>query len=221
MDTRRATPATDEARCRDSRETRARPHAIGEIAIRVREPNQLFNSMDPSPFHERELDRSAEEYIVDSARELPPDAPVVLAVHVETPTAHEDEPVVLRDALRRHFARRSTASRRELRELLRNGRTSLAIGLVFLGASLVGSELLGQALGVRPLADVARESLIIGGWVAMWRPLEIFLYEWWPLLAQRRLYDRLRDAVVCVVHAGAGGEASAPSSSAPRHRFTG
>jgi len=36
-----------------------------------------------------------------------------------------------------------------------------------------------------------RESMVIGGWVALWRPLEIFLYDWWPILAERKLYDRL------------------------------
>jgi hypothetical protein len=32
---------------------------------------------------------------------------------------------------------------------------------------------------------------VIGGWVAMWRPLEIFLYDWWPIVAERKLFDRL------------------------------
>jgi hypothetical protein len=38
---------------------------------------------------------------------------------------------------------------------------------------------------------VAREGLTIIGWVAMWKPLDIYLYRWWPLLALRRLYQRL------------------------------
>jgi hypothetical protein len=25
----------------------------------------------------------------------------------------------------------------------------------------------------------------------MWRPMEIFLYEWWPLLRSRRMYENL------------------------------
>ena len=32
---------------------------------------------------------------------------------------------------------------------------------------------------------------MISGWVALWRPAEIFLHEWWPILAEARLYDRL------------------------------
>ena len=41
------------------------------------------------------------------------------------------------------------------------------------------------------MGEVLRESLVIGGWVAMWRPMEIFLYDWWPIRANARLADRL------------------------------
>jgi hypothetical protein len=36
--------------------------------------------------------------------------------------------------------------------------------------------------------------LTIGGWVAMWRPMQIFLYDWWPLQKQISLYKRLSHA---------------------------
>ena len=48
-------------------------------------------------------------------------------------------------------------------------------------------------------AGVARESLLIGGWVAMWRPLEVFLYDWWPIRAEARLFDRLSAMTVRIV----------------------
>jgi hypothetical protein len=38
---------------------------------------------------------------------------------------------------------------------------------------------------------MVREGFLIGGWVAMWRPLEVFLYDWWPILGEVRLFDRL------------------------------
>ena len=41
-----------------------------------------------------------------------------------------------------------------------------------------------------------REGLVIGGWVAMWRPLEVFLYDWWPIRAEIRLFDRLSEMPV-------------------------
>ena len=44
---------------------------------------------------------------------------------------------------------------------------------------------------LRQLFRTGRISLVIGGWVALWRPMENFLYEWWPIHRDARLSDRL------------------------------
>jgi hypothetical protein len=168
------------------------------IEVHVRDLSQLFDSMDPSPFHERDLDPKAEEYIVSSAEELTAKDPPTLIVHVDAQgtdeTAH-----ILREAIRVHFTRNALRERRALRDLLSRGRKSLAIALPVLAGSLVGGELASQALGVRALAQVIRESSVIGGWVAMWRPMEVFLYDWWPIRGRQRFYERLSAMQVRVV----------------------
>ena len=67
----------------------------------------------------------------------------------------------------------------------------LVIGLLVVAASVLVGDLLAAALRESRFGVVLRESLLIGGWVAMWRPLEIFLYDWWPIRAEARLFDRL------------------------------
>jgi hypothetical protein len=52
-----------------------------------------------------------------------------------------------------------------------------------------------------------REGLLIGGWVAMWRPIEIFLYDWWPIRAEARLFDRLSTMPVRIAYTGSDSEA--------------
>ena len=47
------------------------PQAGEVIEVRVGELRQLFNAIDPSPFHERDLDPKAEEFIVGWAGDLP------------------------------------------------------------------------------------------------------------------------------------------------------
>src|SRR6266850_3365097 len=106
------------------------------IEVRVAELRQLFNAIDPSPFRERDLDPRAEEFIVDWSRELPSDAPLALVVHLERAAGRADEAVILREAIHEFFAQRAAGSRRNLRQLFRRGRISLAIGLAFLAASL-------------------------------------------------------------------------------------
>ena len=44
---------------------------------------------------------------------------------------------------------------------------------------------------IRTFLSVARESLATAGWVAMWRPMEIFLYEWWPLRGRWRIRGKM------------------------------
>lgn len=146
--------------------------------------------MDPSPFHERDLDDDAEEFIVGWAREFPRRDPVSLVIHVNHLPALREAQHLVETAVHHYFAYRAKLKWLEFRHLLKEGRTSLIIGLLFLGACLLTSELLRRQ-EPRSLSIIARESLIIAGWVAMWRPMEIFLYEWWPLLRRGRLYQKL------------------------------
>jgi hypothetical protein len=170
------------------------------IEVRVAELRQLFNAIDPSPFRERDLDPRAEEFIVDWSRDLPRDAPLALLVHLERGPGQTDEAVVLREAIHEFFAQRAAGSRRSLRELFRRGRISLAIGLAFLATSIViGDALVTYFPGSR-WAEILRESFLIGGWVAMWRPLEVFLYDWWPIREEARLFDRLSGMPVKIVY---------------------
>jgi len=171
----------------------------GVIEVRVAELQQLFNSIDPSPFRERDLDPRAEAFIVDWARELPHDAPLALLVHLERACGPADEAAMLADAIHEYFAQRALGSRRQLRELFRRGRISLAIAVVFLAVALAASDLIGS-ISERRFAAVFREGLLIGGWVAMWRPLEVFLYDWWPIRAEARLSERLSTMPVSIEH---------------------
>ena len=160
------------------------------IELRIGELRQLFNAIDPSPFRERDLDQNAEAFILGWARELPRKARLAMLVYVDRPIATED-PAVVRDAVRAFFSQRANGSRQRLRQLLRIGRTSLVIGITLLAASVGLGSLVANTLPGRPIAGILRESLLIGGWLAMWRPLDTFLYDWWPIRSEAALFDRL------------------------------
>jgi len=161
--------------------------------------SQMFDLRDPSPFREQDLAPSAEEYIVASVKELHGEVPSELIVYLDDPAIQDENERVLGNAVRTHFTRRAHHLRLNLRELIRHGLISLAIGLSFLVAFFVAGQAVIRALGENPWSTLARESLLIGGWVAMWRPLEIFLYEWWPLLGERRMHERLSRIRVRIV----------------------
>jgi len=161
------------------------------IEVHVGELSQLFNAIDPSPFHAKDLDPKAEEFIVGWSKELAQDVQLALVVHLDRPAGLPDEAQVLKEAVHEHFTRRAKATRQRLRELFRIGRKSLFIGLTFLAVSIAAGDFLATRLKGSGFDEIIRESLLIGGWVAMWRPLEVFLYDWWPIRNEGRLFDRL------------------------------
>jgi hypothetical protein len=174
--------------------TRSRPPSI---ELGLRDVRQLFNSMDPSPFNEKDLDDDAEEFIVSSAQEFPPATRLTLRIHLaEWPT--EDPTELIRSAVHNYFAYRAKLNRQEFRLLMKRGRGSLFIGLLFLVTCLLISKLVIGSSS-ETWAGVVRESLTIAGWVAMWRPMEIYLYDWWPLRRRGRVYTKLSAMPVEVI----------------------
>lgn len=177
------------------------------IEVELEEANQLFNSMDPSPFVARDLDRDAEEFIVNWAQEYSPNEPVTLRIHLAHWPA-EDPSRLMTEAVHNFFAYRAKLNQLAFRRLMQQGRTSLLIGLVFLAACLLIVQLLLVRLN-GPWALILRESLTIAGWVAMWRPMQIFLHDWWPVRRRGRVYDKLSQMPVEVIRKG--GRAAVPS----------
>jgi hypothetical protein len=166
------------------------------IEVQVNAVEQLFNRLDPFPFLERDLDRSAEEYIVGWARELPASKPIAIVIHLPRSQAEAWRAADIEAAFHSYFAYRAEIVGRDLSELFRIGRRSLQIGLTVLLLSVILREISIATIGRNGIAAVLNESLIILGWVANWRPIEIFLYSWWPIANQRRLYRRLAEAGV-------------------------
>jgi hypothetical protein len=163
------------------------PH---RIELNLREIGQLFNTMDPAPFPEKDLDGDAEEFILSWVREFPLDEPVVLVVHLNKFPADQNPQSAIEQGVHHYFAYRARLNRLEFRRLLKDGRQSLLIGIIFLAACLTaGHAIGGEQSGT--FRGIARESLTIAGWVAMWRPMQIYLYDWWPLRRRGRLYKKL------------------------------
>jgi hypothetical protein len=161
------------------------------LDLYLADTRQLFNSMDPAPFRQRDLDPNAATYIVDWAEEAPTGQSLSLVLHLGSGSTTEADAAIVRESVREYFERRAMATRRKLRQLFRVGRYSLLIALVFLGLVIVVGESIAGLVSKDRYASLIQDSLVIGSWVALWRPLEIFLYDWWPISAEAKLYDRL------------------------------
>jgi len=172
------------------------PPPVHQIELRLTELAELFNSMDPTPFHHRDLDADAQEFLESWALEFPQGSHFRIIVHIEHMPKEDPAPLVT-EAIHNYFDYQSVLAQRHLRLLLLEGRTSLLIGLCFLGLCLLGADFL-SGFAHNAFLRLLKESLVIGGWVAMWRPMQIFLYDWWPMVRRRRIYSHLGHASVHV-----------------------
>ena len=176
----------------------ANPPPIQRLSLQVREIAQLFNSMDPTPFVNKDIDPIAEDYIETWASGFAPGCRFHITIHLEQWPADGDPREMLRAAVHNHFSYKAERTRSTLKHFLQQGRVSLVIGIVFVSLCLIAADAIGK-LGIHTGATIARESLTIVGWVAMWRPLQTFLYDWWPFQRQIRLYQNLSSADIQVI----------------------
>jgi len=158
------------------------------VDIKLKTLTQLYNTFDPSPFHERDLDDAAAEYIEDAVTENHRAEAIKLVLHVQEPLTGDAGAKAV-EAIHNYFSYRAHVSRLRLQQQLRIGRISLAVGLLFLAFCFELNRLTGLQTGA--ISPILREGFIIIGWVAMWKPLEIFLYSWWPILGKIRLYEKI------------------------------
>lgn len=147
----------------------------------------MFHSLDPAPFREKDLDPAAEEYLEEAVRDIGPGRPIRLRVHLPPEALRSGDAQSLPEAVARHFDYRSAQSGVELRRLLARGVLSLSIGLAFLVLCLW----LRTPIAADPRRSVLAEGLLIIGWVGLWRPVEIFLYDWWPVRRRQRRFQAL------------------------------
>jgi hypothetical protein len=166
---------------------------------------QLFNSLDPAPFFEKELDPAAEDYIYSAIDDLPNAQPVEMVVYLPADVINEDLKQMIPSAVRNHFLYKSAQTDRELRRLFRRGRTVLLIGAAILLVCLFTRQIILAGPNML-IPHVIAEAFVIFAWIAMWEPGQIFLYSWWPIVRKKRIFEKAAEMDVVVRPAQLAGD---------------
>jgi hypothetical protein len=162
------------------------------IELRVKSVGEIFHSFDPFPF----LNKEIEDYIVSWARMHSKTHPIKIIIDLPEREVHTKAANELPKAFARYFGYHADLLQHDLDELYRDGRRFLVIGMTILVSCIVAAQIAGRYLTEGPFRRILEQGLPILGWVANWRPLEILLYDWWPLARRRDLYRRLATASV-------------------------
>ncbi|MGC2462340.1 MAG: hypothetical protein WA446_15430 [Steroidobacteraceae bacterium] len=164
----------------------ARHGGTASVSIHVRDLAQMFNSLDPSPFWDRDLDREAAEFIEDEFSEKRAADQWHLHIHAHEGAASATD---IQAAIEHYYERLANSVRLGLREQARIGELALLVGVAVFSICISLRGLLETALHGLPRG--LDEGLIVLGWIALWRPIEVLAYGWVPLYRKRRLYQRL------------------------------
>jgi hypothetical protein len=167
-------------------------HAEGKrwIEVRIKSAQQLFDARDPAPFRERDLDDDFVEYILSSVREFALSAPIKIVIYVE-----ESEPASLpkdtiREAIRSFFNYKIDIQQGELRSFMKYAQMFFVIGLLVLMACLGLAQNI-EVPNPPGLIGILREGIVIFGWVSIWKPIELILFDWYPHYEKLRVYRKL------------------------------
>jgi len=182
-----------------------------EIELRIQRLEQLFDSLDPAPFHAKALDRNADAYLLQSAGEHSPRQPLTIAIH--GPAVLEDRLADITSAIHTHFALSHQQAERRHRHRRRIGRIALSAGVATLALALLLRRWV-EAMG-GPFGDVLAEGLLILAWVALWRPIETIGFDSWESREERRLLAVLSRVPIRFVATTGSGAESDPALASP------
>ena len=168
------------------------------IEIKLSSVVQLFNTFDPAPFHEKELDSAAERYIIDTVNDFPAKTRFRIVIHLPADLVKTDRATQIVPAIHHHFEYKMLVTERKFRARFRYGRNAMIIGLSFLFIALVVRQLISTITN-NLLTVLIADALLIIGWAAMWEPVTVLLYELWPVRQQKKTYERISKMEIVVL----------------------
>jgi hypothetical protein len=168
------------------------------IEIKLSSVMQIFNSFDPAPFHEKELDPAAEHYIIETVKDFPKKTRFKILIYLPPDIAGTERARQIPQAIQNHFKYKVMVQDRKFRQRFRHGRFTLLIGLTFLAIALFARQEVSHINNLL-FAQIFADALLIIGWAAMWEPITVLLYELWPIIQQKHTYEKISTVAIEVL----------------------
>ena len=130
------------------------------------------------------------EYLIESVRELRREP---FGIHFSFSQGMEEALMErVRKSVHNYFEYLLEKNRRELRTMLRNTLILLLLGVVMLSVSIYINRAFDLSAAI--VKSIMAEGLVIAAWVSMWEAMAGLLMNWQPLVRERLIYHRLKNA---------------------------
>ncbi len=154
------------------------------------------------PFAGDSIDESGIDQLLDTMKARPRGAPHLkrIVLHLPPEEIAPDLPHRLKSAIATYCTVQGRLSHQKVREIRLEGRRALFIGFVVWAICLLLSTLSESFFSRYSLQGrLLGEGFLIAGWVSLWRPAELLLYDWWPYAQDAKLYERIKAMDVAVI----------------------
>jgi C4-dicarboxylate transporter len=159
------------------------------INIKISKLDQLINVDSDSIYPGTGVDSDAAEYLHNEADLIRLNHDVQLEINI--PKITKEEINIVENVLHKFFDYKAEIAKKELSKNFAQGITALIFSVIlFFSCAII--YLLFQALGASDAVMTLLTSiLVIACWVAVWTPVEIFLFNWWPIRHEVRVFRKL------------------------------
>jgi hypothetical protein len=165
------------------------------LVLHLASLEELLVAPDPRPLEGRFEDRSGIDRLMEGLRAVYTRrlAGIHAKLILDEPPSPETRQQV--DAALKALALHQDARLGEqLVSVRREGLRTLGKGLLFVLACVVASVAVERMTFLPELLrTLVSGGIVIAGWVALWHPMELLLYERWPIQRDRRLYRMIAE----------------------------
>lgn len=171
-----------------------------EITIELSNIKHLFKEPEFDPFVERSNSISGIEQIISELKPTSLKSKVRTTIFLPQNQLSDNLERSTAKALQYYCSVRIEQTTNDLASLRGQGIRALKRGLLFLALCLLLSTLFD---GLNNLPGLVRrflsEGCLIAGWVSLWHPIELLLYEWGPYRRQQQIYQLIKEMELKVI----------------------
>jgi len=167
------------------------------IFFKIEKAEHLFYESVIPLSCKRLLHPDVEEFIIQEAETLQPNPELEIKIEILEKTSLSAKEIT--SIIHRHFENKCESEKRNISNALKLGSKSLLIAFIFLVIMFLLTKILLNIVPENSLLITVKELFIILGWVALWRPAEVLLYEWRPFKRNANLFGMLAHCKVNVV----------------------
>jgi len=163
---------------------------IIKIELDFKDISQLFNPFDPSKLTEKDLNNDVVDFIISYFNEFNfLKRKTRIIIHLPKKNHSKKYYGDTKKAISHFFEHLVKTEDKKINEKIKKGKKELLAGLIILFLALIIKGFINLEGSI--VLSLLGEGLTIGGWVAMWNPINTLFYDWFPIKSKRKLYDRI------------------------------